>query len=102
MGDVIKTAYITPSFGTSKYGQAIEAIRVMREEMCDLEEPDAYNEFLKGLKDDIFAGKLGGERTEMWFEIRKARLGLVTGKECKGSEVDEGEGKEFMKVKKTD
>ena len=98
MGEIVR-GYIKHSFGETGYGRAIEAMRVLREEMLDLEEPAAYNEFLRALKKDILGEKLGGYREDMWWEIRRNRLGLITKKEISASEVEEDAAKEFMKPK---
>jgi ATP-dependent DNA helicase 2 subunit 2 len=69
--------YVRHSVGDSGYGKAVEAIRVMREELNELEEPGLFNEFMKDLKLKLLGGKLGGERREMWWMIRAHRLGLL-------------------------
>lgn len=97
--DAIIRGYIKHSVGDSGYGRAIEAIRVMREELLDLEEWATYNDFLKKLKQDILSGDLGGERKEMWWQIRTARLGPIQQKEVKASDVGEDEAKAFMSAK---
>ena len=76
MSNIIE-AQIKDSFGDSAYGQAIEELRVLREELTELEEPGIYNDIVKALKGKLLAGELGGERREMWWEIRKNRLGLI-------------------------
>lgn len=95
LGGIIKD-YIRHSVGDSSYGRAIEAIRVMREEMLEFEEPAAYNKFLAGLKDEVLGGGLGGERREMWFLMRANRLGLIRRAEISASEVSEEEAKAFL------
>lgn len=97
MGTQIR-ALITNSVGDASYDRALEALRVMREEITELEEPDMYNEFIRGLKEDILGEKLGGNRREMWWRIRGARVGLVDEKRSLVSEVSEGEALEFYKV----
>ena len=84
---------IEHSLGDSGYGRAVEGMRVMREELTALEEPGMYNEFAKKLKQKLFAGDLGGDRREMWFEIRKARLGLIDKKQSDLSGLTEEEAK---------
>ena len=88
--------WIRHSTGSSGYGQAIEALRVMREESLDFEVPELFNDALKDLKEKVFAGNLGGDRKEMWLQVRQNRLGLITKKELSQSEITEEEAKAFM------
>lgn len=88
--------YIRHSVGDSGYGRALEAIRVMREECLDVEEAAEYNDFLRRLKTDVLEETLGGDRREMWFLLRRARLGPIQRKEQGSSDVSEEEAKEFM------
>jgi ATP-dependent DNA helicase 2 subunit 2 len=89
---------ISNSVGDSNYNRALEAIRVMREELMELEEPDVYNTFVKGLKEDILGGKLNGNRREMWWKIRGSRYGLIDSKSTSISAVTEEEAKRFYEV----
>lgn len=69
----------------------------MRNELIEMEEPGAFNAFIKELKRKLLAEELGGERREMWWEIRKNRLGLIEKKkESEASEVGEEEAKMFL------
>ena len=95
LGDIIGE-YIKHSVGDSSYGRAIEAMGVMREEMDGLEEPGVFNEFMRGLKKKILGGELGGERGEMWFLVRRAKLGLLSAKENTVSSVDDEEARTFL------
>lgn len=70
-------AQIKDSFGDNAYGQAIEELGVLRQELTDLEEPGIYNNFVRALKEKLLAGGLGVERRDMWWEIRKNQLGLI-------------------------
>lgn len=88
MGAII-TDYIQYSVGDSGYGRAVEAIRVMREELTELEEPGTFNAFIRELKAKILKGELGGDRKEMWWRIRANRLGLIDKKACPVSEISE-------------
>ncbi|KAL1296994.1 hypothetical protein AAFC00_004590 [Neodothiora populina] len=105
-------ALITSSFGDANYQRALEALRVMREEAIDFEAPEMYNDFLRALKKDIVVDDDGeSDRREMWYLIRKERLGLVTSREAGGDgdvsspaaggglHVSEEEAREFMAVK---
>ena len=92
MGTIIEN-YIRYSIGDSGYGRAIEAIRVMREELNDFEEPRLFNDFMRQLKKRILNGDLDGERREMWWRIRASRLGLLDKKTNPISDVSEDEAK---------
>jgi ATP-dependent DNA helicase 2 subunit 2 len=93
MSQVIETQ-IKHSLGDSGYGRAIEGLRVMREELTALEEPGIYNDFIKDLKQKLLAGDLGGDRREMWWEIRRNQLGFITKKVSSLSEVTDEEAKQ--------
>jgi ATP-dependent DNA helicase 2 subunit 2 len=97
MGAIIED-FIRASVGDSAYGKALESLRIMREELVDLEEPEMYNEFVGKLKKKILKGELGGERREMWWKIRTARLGLVDSSMSEVSKVTDEEAKEFYKA----
>jgi ATP-dependent DNA helicase 2 subunit 2 len=99
VNDLAKVVYslITNSVGDSRYGQAIECIRVMREEMTELEEPAIFNGFMRELKKKIFAGELNGNRRDMWMKMRMNRVGLIDQKLSPFSEVQEEEAREFFK-----
>lgn len=88
--------WIRHSIGESGYGRAVEAIRVMREEMNELEEPQPYNSFLRELKQKVLGGELGGDRKEMWYRVRVNRLALIQKAECQASEVTAEEARQFM------
>ncbi|SLM37327.1 ku family dna [Lasallia pustulata] len=96
-------AQITDSFGDIAYGQVIEELGVLRQELTELEEPGIYNDFVRALKEKLLAGKLGGERREMWWEIRKNRLGLIEKGDGGGrspvSNITEEEAKQFLTSK---
>ena len=70
----------------------------MREEMSDVDEAAPYNEFLKELKGRLLEEELGGNRKEMWFYVRRGRLGLLQAKECSGG-VSEEEAQAFFSAK---
>ncbi|MCJ1314220.1 ATP-dependent DNA helicase II subunit 2 [Agyrium rufum] len=94
LGRIIE-ARIRDSFGDQKYARAIEEMGVLRQEMIEMEEPGQWNGFLRGLKGKVLGEDLGGERREVWWGIRRARLGLVTGREAPQSKVTEEEAREF-------
>lgn len=89
---------IRNSVGDSAYGRALEALRVMRDEITELEEPEMYNAFIKELKEEILEGKLGGNRREVWWRIRGCRYGLVDQRRSLVSEVTEEEAGRFYEV----
>ncbi|KAK3078793.1 hypothetical protein LTS18_006604, partial [Coniosporium uncinatum] len=91
--------HIRHSVGDSGYGRAVEGIRVMREEMVELEEPGQYNEFLRDLKEKLLGGELGGDRGEMWWQIRANRLGLIDKRLSHVSDVAEEDAKKFLSSK---
>ena len=86
-------AQIKDSFGDSGYGPALEELRVLREELIEMEEPGIYNDFMIGLKQRLLAEELGGDRKEMWWEIRKTRLGLIEKKTSPQSDITEEEAR---------
>lgn len=98
LGNIIR-GYIKSSMGDSGYGRAVEAISVMREEALEHEEPGLFNEFMVGLKKELLSGGLGGDRGEMWFSLRRSKLGLIQRRETSNSEVDEDAAKAFLSAK---
>lgn len=74
---VIVQTYIRHSVGSSAYARAVEAIRIMKEEMVEFELPAYFNDFIRELKKKIMGGELGGDRSEMWYNIRVNKLGLI-------------------------
>ncbi len=91
--------WIRHSVGSSGYGQAVEAIRVMREDMNELDFPDLFNETMKELKEKVLEGQLGRDRKEMWYHIRKNRLGLISKKENGQNGATEEDAKAFLSAK---
>lgn len=89
---------ISNSMGDSGYQRALEAIRVMRDELTELEEPELYNVFVKQLKEDILDNKLNGNRRDMWWRIKGNRYGLIDSKRSYLSPVTEGEARRFYEV----
>lgn len=87
---------IRHSFGDSAYDWAVEELGVVRQEMIDLEEPGLYNDMLRELKRKIMAEELGGNRREMWWFIRKNRIGLIDKKTSPVSDVTEEEANTFL------
>ncbi len=68
--------------------------------MIEMEEPRIWNEFIRGLKGKLLGQELGGERREMWWEVRKHKLGLIEKKTSQPSSVTEEEAREFLKSKR--
>ncbi|KAK5136407.1 hypothetical protein LTR08_003533 [Meristemomyces frigidus] len=97
LGAVIED-WVRFSVGDSGYGRAVEGLRVMREEMGEMEEAGAYNDVVKGLREKVLGGALGGERALFWYKVRVGRLGLLLGSECEGGAGEE-EGREFLRAK---
>jgi ATP-dependent DNA helicase 2 subunit 2 len=89
---------ITHSFGDSAYGRAVEELGVMRQEMIDLEEPALYNDMLRELKRKILAEELGGNRKEMWWFVRKSKMGLIDKMASNVSNVMEEEASAFLRA----
>ncbi|KAK2802621.1 ATP-dependent DNA helicase II subunit 2 [Onygenales sp. PD_10] len=89
---------IRHSLGDANYDRAIEGLGTMKEELVAFEEPGLYNEFIRGLKGKILGDQLGGDRREMWWYIRKSRVGLIDKKLSEFSEVTEEEAKKRRTV----
>ncbi|KFX94772.1 hypothetical protein V490_04177 [Pseudogymnoascus sp. VKM F-3557] len=89
---------IEHSLGDSGYGQSVANLGVMRDELASLEMPEVYNSFIRRLKEDLLKEKLGGDRRELWWEIKKAKLGLVDKRKTEVSDVSEEEATEFYAV----
>lgn len=90
----ITRSLITYSLGDSGYGRAIANLATMREELINMEEPALYNDFVKDLKKRLLGGELGGDRRDMMWEIRKAKLGLIDKRASEVSDVTEDEATE--------
>ncbi|KAL4952578.1 SPOC like C-terminal domain-containing protein [Aspergillus filifer] len=90
---------IRHSLGDANYDRVTEGLGVVREELIGFEEPSLYNEFVKALKGDILSEKLGGDRRELWWLIRRSKLGLITERESDVSNVGEEEAKEFLSAR---
>lgn len=78
MGGII-CSLITNSLGDSGYDRAVENLGVFRDTMVRWEMPDLYNSFLTDLKKRMLSGALGGDRRELWWQMKGARatLGLI-------------------------
>ena len=87
---------IEDSFGDLAYGKVVEELGTMRTEMIEMEEPEVYNEFVRSLKGKLWGAERGGDRREMWYAIRKNKLGLIEKGSSDKSRVDEDEAKAFL------
>lgn len=87
---------IRHSFGDANYDRATEGLGAVREELISYEEPSLYNEFIKELKEQILKEKLGGDRRELWWLIKRSKLGLIDQGQSELSTVTEEEAKAFM------
>ncbi|KAL5366026.1 SPOC like C-terminal domain-containing protein [Aspergillus floccosus] len=92
-------AQIKNSLGDANYDRVIEGMGVTRDELISFEEPGIYNDFLKQLKDKILKEELGGDRRELWWLVRKSKLGLINQRESDQSRVTEAEANEFLSAK---
>jgi ATP-dependent DNA helicase 2 subunit 2 len=97
MGEIVQ-GYIRESVGDTGYGRAVEALRVMREELMDLEEPEVFNDFARDLKRRILSKELKGERREMWWLIKAHRLGLIDDQMSELSKVTKQMAKEVSRL----
>lgn len=86
------------SVGDSAYGRALEALRVMRDELTELEEPDMYNDFVRAFKAELLSDALNGDRRDLWWRLRGSRYGLIDHKRSLVSGVTEKEADEFYKT----
>ncbi|KXJ97615.1 Ku70/Ku80 N-terminal alpha/beta domain-containing protein [Microdochium bolleyi] len=96
MGSVIRDL-ITDSLGNSGYDQAMEDLGVFRAEMIDMMEPEFYNAFVTDLKKRLLAGELGGDRRELWWQMKGAKLGLIDETQSETSKITPAEAAEFYK-----
>lgn len=90
----IVESQIKNSLSDANYNRVVEALGTMREELVDYEEPALYNEFLRSLKSKILAEELGGDRKELWWLLRRSKVGLIDKATSDMSEVSEKEAKE--------
>jgi ATP-dependent DNA helicase 2 subunit 2 len=93
MADIIETQ-IKHSLGDANYDRVVEGLGTMREELVDYEEPSSYNDFLRRLKGKLLAEELGGDRRELWWLVRRNKLGLIDKSVVESSGVSEVEAQE--------
>lgn len=92
----IVESQIKNSLSDANYDRVIEALGTMRDELVDYEEPALYNNFLRSLKSKILSEELGGDRRELWWLLRRSKIGLIDKFTSDRSEVTEEEAKEFF------
>ncbi|KAI2470434.1 ATP-dependent DNA helicase II subunit 2 [Annulohypoxylon bovei var. microspora] len=98
MGGIIRSL-ISNSLGDSGYDRAVEDLGVFRDTMIKWEMPALYNSFLRDLKKRLLSGELGGDRRELWWQMKEARatLGLIDQSISDPSNVTPEEAVEFFK-----
>ncbi|KAJ8110149.1 hypothetical protein OPT61_g6930 [Boeremia exigua] len=89
---------VKSSVGESAYGRALEAVRVMRDELTELEEPEMYNTFVREFKKELLGDALDGDRREMWWRLRGSKYGLIDQKRSLISDVTDKEADEFYRA----
>ncbi|KAL4808894.1 SPOC like C-terminal domain-containing protein [Aspergillus unguis] len=87
---------IRHSVGDANYDRATEGLGVVREELISYEEPSLYNDFIRELKESLLKEKLGGDRKELWWLIKRSKLGLIEKGQSELSDVTEEEAKAFL------
>ena len=102
MSDIIRNK-IRYSLGDEGYASALEALSVMRDQLIAYEEPKLYNDFVtklrSSIRDDVDGG-LGGDRREMWYLVRKHRLGLIHSLESELVDVTEDDARSVSPLSK--
>ncbi|KAI8634732.1 Ku70/Ku80 N-terminal alpha/beta domain-containing protein [Xylariaceae sp. FL1651] len=96
MGSIIRDL-VTKSFGDQSYDRAVENIGVLREAMIDWEFPGLYNSFMEDFKASLLSGELGGDRRELWWKVKDAKLGLIDSHASEHSKVTPIDAAEFYK-----
>ncbi|OTA60441.1 SPOC domain-like protein [Hypoxylon sp. EC38] len=98
----ITRSLITNSLGDSGYDRAVENIGALRDMMEKMEMPALYNSFLRDLKKRLLSGELGGDRRELWWQMRGARatLGLIDKSVFEHSDVTTEEASEVCATSK--
>lgn len=97
IGDAVKQMkaiiedQIKNSLGDANYDRVSEELGVMKEELISYEEPALYNDLLRQLKEKLLKEQLGGDRRELWWLLRRNRLGLIDKEQSDRSEVTEDE-----------
>ncbi|KAL8844006.1 MAG: hypothetical protein Q9176_001701 [Flavoplaca citrina] len=94
LGKIIE-GRIKDSFGDIAYERALQEIKILREEMIEMEEPVVFNNFARHLKRKLLAEELGGNRKDFWWEFRKSKLGLIDSKAAATSDATEEDARSF-------
>jgi ATP-dependent DNA helicase 2 subunit 2 len=71
----------------------------MREECYDKGVEEIFNDFIRDLKTKLLGGELNGDRTDMWFDIRRDKQGLILKTEDNPGGASKEEADEFLKAK---
>jgi ATP-dependent DNA helicase 2 subunit 2 len=90
---------IKTSVGHTKYKQALELIRIMREECYDKGVEEIFNNFMRDLKKKLLGGELNGNRDDMWYEIRRDKQGLILQTDDNPGGASKEEVDQFLKAK---
>ena len=90
---------IKTSVGTMKNKQSLELIRIMREECYDKGVEEIFNDFIRDLKKKLLSEELNGDRTDMWFDIRRDKQGLILKTDDNPGGASKEEVEEFLKAK---
>jgi ATP-dependent DNA helicase 2 subunit 2 len=96
-GAIIRTL-VTDSLGDNNYDRATEHLNVFRGEMISMEDPEVYNTFIRDFKNRLFSGELGGDRRELWFQVKGAKLGLIDQLASEQSNITPEEAAEVSKA----
>jgi ATP-dependent DNA helicase 2 subunit 2 len=90
---------IKTSVGHTKYKQALELIRTMREECYDKGVEEIFNDFMRDLKKKLLGEELNENRDDMWHEIRRDRQGLILQTDDNPGGASKEEVDQFLKAK---
>ncbi|KAI1154227.1 Ku70/Ku80 N-terminal alpha/beta domain-containing protein [Nemania diffusa] len=96
MGAIIRDM-VTKSFGDQDYDRAIEHIGVLRDTTIEYEYPGLFNSFIRDFKTRLLSGEFDGNRRELWWKIKSARLGLIDNNASEHSKVSTEEAAGFLK-----
>jgi ATP-dependent DNA helicase 2 subunit 2 len=93
MGAIIRNI-VTKSFANQDYDRAVEHIGVLRETAIEYEYPGLFNSFMNDFKTRLLSGEFNGNRRELWWKIKDARLGLIDSNASEHSKVTPQEAAE--------
>ncbi|KAI0391507.1 Ku70/Ku80 N-terminal alpha/beta domain-containing protein [Xylariaceae sp. FL0594] len=96
MGTIVREM-VTNSFGDTAYDRVIEHLGVMREIAVDYEYPGLFNSFMTDFKARLLSGEFNGDRRELWWQVKRTRLGLIADDTSEHSKVTPEEAAEFLK-----